>query len=183
MAAMEPMERSVRQLWTPDPWRQRMANFTIEDVLALPEDTRRVELRDGVMIEVPSPTIGHQNIGNLLWMWFWQRAPAEFRPVTALGILVDAKSTLEPDVVLTLADAPDEVHYLTPDQVVIVVEVVSPGTRRRDRLEKPADYAAAGVPYYWRVEQNPVRVHAYELGPDGTYQLAAFSWTSLYYDG
>jgi Uma2 family endonuclease len=108
-------------------------------------------------------------------MWFWQNAPAEFRPVTAVGVLVDARSTLEPDVVLTLADAPGEVHYLTPDQVVVVVEVVSPGTRRRDRLEKPADYAAAGVTYYWRVEQDPVHVYAYELGPDGIYQPAADS--------
>ncbi len=56
-----------------------------------------------------------------------------------------------------------------------MVEVVSPGTRRRDRLEKPADYAAAGVPYYWRIEQDPVHVYAYELGLDGTYQLAADS--------
>jgi Uma2 family endonuclease len=63
--------------------------------------------------------------------------------------------------------------------VLIAVEVVSRGTRRRDRFEKPADYAAAGIPHYWRVEQDPVHVYAYELGEDGTYRLAAESETEL----
>lgn len=43
----------------PDLWRQRVGNYIVEDVLALPDDAPRIELRDGVMIVVPSPTIGH----------------------------------------------------------------------------------------------------------------------------
>ncbi len=46
--------------WTLDPVKQRMAAYTLEDVLSLPDDAPRVELRDGVMIAVPSPSIGHQ---------------------------------------------------------------------------------------------------------------------------
>ena len=49
-------------MWTLDPVKQRMAAYTLEDVLSLPEDAPRVELRDGVMIAVPSPSIGHQQI-------------------------------------------------------------------------------------------------------------------------
>ena len=37
-------------MWTPDPIRQRLADHTLEDVLALPDDAPRVEFRDGVMI-------------------------------------------------------------------------------------------------------------------------------------
>ena len=36
--------------------------------------------------------------------------------------------------------------------VALVVEIVSPSTKKSDRLEKPAALAAAGVPAYWRVE-------------------------------
>jgi Uma2 family endonuclease len=48
--------------------------------------------------------------------------------------------------------------------VVLAVELVSPGTRRVDRFAKPGEYAAAGIRYYWRVEQDPVHVYAYRLG-------------------
>ncbi|SFP79370.1 Putative restriction endonuclease [Amycolatopsis arida] len=47
------------------------------------------------------------------------------------------------------------------------VELVSPSSRRRDRLDKPTLAAAAGIPYYMRVEimrrLNTAEVHLYEL--------------------
>jgi Putative restriction endonuclease len=56
---------------------------------------------------------------------------------------------------------------------------VSSGTKRRDRIEKPADYADAGIPFFWRIEQNPVHVYAYELTTNGSYTLVADSDTEL----
>jgi Uma2 family endonuclease len=165
-------------MWSPNPVRQRLANFFLEDVLNLPDDAPRVELRDGVMIVVPSPTIGHQNIGNLLWAWFRQHAPQEFLAVTAVGVAVGLKDSLEPDVLLVDATVAKTNHYVMPTDVVIAVEVVSPGTKRRDRLEKPAEYAAAGVMHFWRIEQDPVHVFAYDL-VDGRYELVADSDTEL----
>jgi Uma2 family endonuclease len=175
----QPIPAATRRAWTPDPVRQRLADHTIEDVLALPDDAPRVELRDGVMIVAPSPTIDHQDIAFLLWRWFRQNAPREFKATGGVGVVVSFGDTLEPDVVLVRAPVPGDHHYLLPEQVVIAVEVVSPGTKRRDRLEKPADYAAAGVPFFWRVEQNPVHVYAYELGADGAYKLTADSGSEL----
>src|ERR1041384_4534523 len=101
-----------RGMWSPDPIRQRLAVYTLEDVLYLPDDAPRVELRDGVMIVVPSPTIGHQNIGNLLWMWFRQRAPKEFVPATAIGVAVSASDTFEPDVLLLHGPVDLGHHYV-----------------------------------------------------------------------
>jgi len=60
------------------------------------------------------------------------------------------------------------------EQVLIAVEVVSPGTKRQDRFEKPVKYSAAGIPHYWRIEQDPVHVFAYDL-VDGRYELAGDS--------
>ena len=165
-------------MWSPDPVRQRLAAFNVEDVLDLPPDAPRVELRDGVMIGVPSPTIGHQDIGILLWTWFKRNAPEGTRPGTAVGVSIGFKDTFEPDVVLLRHPAADSSHYFEAAQVIIAIEIVSPGTKRRDRLEKPAEYAAAGIPHYWRIEQNPLHVFAYDL-VDGRYELAGDSDSEL----
>ena len=163
--------------WAPDPMRQRLADYTVEDVLTLPDGAPRVELSDGVMIVVPSPTVGHQDIGNLLWMWFRQNAPDLFRPGTAIGVLIGIKDTVEPDVIL-LREPVANHHYFSAEQVVIAVEVVSPGTKKRDRLQKPSILAAAGIVHCWRIEQDPVHVFAYDL-VNGQYELAADSDTEL----
>jgi Uma2 family endonuclease len=170
----QPTDPGAHRMWTPDTARQRLANYTIEDVLNLPDDAPRVELLDGVMIVVPSPTLGHQRIEFLLCQWFDAHAPREFTPTMATGVLVDDDLTLEPDVLLLHSHAVVlDRHFSTPDQVELVVEIVSKGTRRRDRFEKPALYGAAGVSYYWRIEQDPVHVFAYELVGDGSYRLVA----------
>jgi Uma2 family endonuclease len=171
----QPTEPWAHHRWTPDDARQRLANYTVEDVLALPDDAPRVELDNGVLVVVPSPTIGHQDIRNLLWMWFRQNAPTAFRPATAVGVVVTHTKTLEPDMVLLRTPVANEHHYVGPEQVLISVEIVSPGTKKRDRFYKPEAYARAGVPHYWRIEQSPVHVFAYDLAADGSYQLIADS--------
>jgi len=56
-----------------------------------------------------------------------------------------------------------------PADVLLAVEVVSPGSVSMDRLVKPAQYAAGGVPYYWRVELEPEpSLTAYRLPLAGT---------------
>lgn len=52
--------------------------------------------------------------------------------------------------------------------VAVAVEVVSPSSRAMDRVLKPAKYAAAGIPGYWRVESDPISLTAYTLR-DGRY--------------
>jgi len=165
-------------MWSPNPLRQRLANFFLEDVLNLPDDAPRVELRDGVMIVVPSPTYDHQDIAGLLWMWLRLHAPETLRASLATGVALSLDTTFEPDVLLVSAEVDGSRHYSMAERVELVVEVVSPGTRKRDRLEKPAEYAAAGIPHYWRVEQGPVHVFAYDL-VDGRYELVADSDTEL----
>ena len=51
--------------WCPDPMRQQRADYTLEDLLTLPDDAPRVELVDGVIQVTPSPTLGHQDISFL----------------------------------------------------------------------------------------------------------------------
>jgi Uma2 family endonuclease len=167
--------------WSPDPVRQRLADHTLDDVLTVPDDAPRVELVDGVMFVVPSPTFGHQRIGNLLWAWLNAHCPAHLTASTALGVALGANNSCEPDVMLHRADIGLDRHFLMPEDVTIVVEIVSPSTRRRDRMDKPFVYADAGIPYFWRIEQNPVHVYAYRLD-NGIYKEHAESSDELILD-
>ncbi|WBB54122.1 Uma2 family endonuclease [Verrucosispora sp. WMMD573] len=167
--------------WCPDPMRQQRADYTLEDLLALPDDAPRVELVDGVIHVTPSPTLGHQDISSLMWLWLRSHAPAHLRAAQAIGVGLSHNTSRQPDVLLCRAGLPADRSRLRPADVVLAVEVVSPGTRRVDRFAKPGEYAAAGIPFYWRIEQNPVRVYAYRLGdrigPGGErqYELVADS--------
>ena len=56
-----------------------------------------------------------------------------------------------------------------PEDVTLVAEIVSPGSRFMDWQAKPAIYAGAGIPSFWRAELEEVPViFAYGLS-DGRY--------------
>lgn len=71
-----------------------------------------------------------------------------------------------------LEDLHQAVHR--PAEFAIVVEVVSRDSRERDYHLKAREYAAAGIPEYWIVDEHPtdaydgiVRLHRLVLGADG----------------
>jgi 16S rRNA (adenine1518-N6/adenine1519-N6)-dimethyltransferase len=171
-------EPTAPAVWSPDPTRQRAKGYTLEDVFKLPDDAPRVELLDGVLSVVPSPSGGHQKLSVLLASWFMRHAPEEFETLVAVGVVTGVRNTLEPDLVLLHRPVDLDHHFFDPAQVALAIEIVSPSTRRRDRLEKPSEYAAAGVPHFWRIERHPTHVFAYDL-VDGRYELAAESTDEL----
>ncbi|MFF3565753.1 Uma2 family endonuclease [Streptomyces sp. NPDC002574] len=80
-----------------------------------------------------------------------------------------------PDIVVAdaAATATDEAG-IDAEAVLLVVELVPPGTRTMDRRLKPLLYAEAGIASYWRVEPDPApRLVITELG-GGRYDSA--SW-------
>lgn len=164
--------------WTPDPTRQAAADFTAEDLALLPDGApRQVEIIDGVMWVSPSPSGNHQRIGMRLGGWLDVHAPDALVVSLAVGVQVDIRNVLEPDVVLLRRPYAGGHHCYPADQAVLAVEIVSPGTIKRDRYAKPALYADAGIPHYWRIEQEDGRVHvfAYDITDDGVYRLVADS--------
>ncbi|MEU6499460.1 Uma2 family endonuclease [Streptomyces californicus] len=57
-----------------------------------------------------------------------------------------------PDVTVYRAETID-LPPTRPEHVLLVVEVVSPGSETTDRIVKVDQYAKAGIPCYWRIEQ------------------------------
>ena len=74
-------------------------------------------------------------------------------------------SNLVPDVTVLRPESSGAI-WSDPADVALVVEVETPASRRFDRLLKPALYADAGIPLYWRIERRGRPLHIHELGSD-----------------
>lgn len=76
------------------------------------------------------------------------------------------ENALVPDLVITRPGVSTRGRtWLEAEEVLCVVEVVSPGSRRLDRVTKPSAYAEAGIPFFWRVELAPFPERLHERVP------------------
>jgi Uma2 family endonuclease len=162
----------------PDVRRQLAASSGVDDLRSAPDDAGRFELFDGVRRNMPAPGYDHQDIGALLWFWLRKHAPGDFRATLGTGILVEDDTLVEPDVLLVDAPVVGSSFYCTPSQVKLAVEVFETARSHSDRLTRPGLSASIGIPHYWRIEQDPIRVFAYELVGD-RYEAVADSTDKL----
>jgi Uma2 family endonuclease len=127
-----------------DPW-------TVDDLYRLPDDVH-AEIMDGSLILSPSPTSWHQLAATRLSRVLEDAAASDFEVVASSGVQVRV-SYLEPDVAVVRADAAlANVKVFQPEDLLLVVEIVSPSNAGFDRREKPIRYGEAGIPHFWRVE-------------------------------
>lgn len=125
-----------------------------EDFLALPED-RRVELLDGGLLVSPAPRSPHQRMSSRLWMVLEFARPDGWEVLETVNVRAGPGRILIPDLAVVRRQGAATVVWDAVD-VVMVVEVVGPGSVATDRAIKPQLYAAAGIPHYLRVELGPV---------------------------
>jgi Uma2 family endonuclease len=139
---------AIEDVWT----RTRGRDWTWADLQEIPDDGHRYEIIDGSLYVSPSPSRAHQIAAGRVRDVLLAAAPADVEVVGTVDIELD-RSVFEPDVVVLPADLAYRTGGpLKPVEVLLAVEVVSPSSRRMDRLLKPAVLADAGVPAYWRVE-------------------------------
>src|SRR5262245_5980284 len=139
--------------------------LTYEDLLNFPDDGQRHELIDGEHYVTPSPNIRHQvlvvrlvtALANHL-----SQHPVGSVFCAPLDCVFTNFDVVEPDVLVVLGDQ----HEILTEQNVrgapaIVIEILSPGTSRRDRGIKRDLYERGGVREYWIVDpvRNSIQVH------------------------
>ena len=131
--------------------------WTYPDLVALPEDQLRHELIDGEHVVTPSPGTVHQSILlNLvrLLLPYLDRCGLGRMLVAPFDVRLSFFTVVVPDLVYFTAERfarfVNEKHATAaPD---LVVEILSPGTRRRDKGRKRAVYDRGGVREYWIVD-------------------------------
>jgi Uma2 family endonuclease len=131
----------------------------LEEWHALPEDTsRRFELVEGVLSVAPRPSPRHQRLAGLLARAVDDSLPTEWCAVTEIEVVLEGGATPTvrvPDVVVLHSAAVDGRPRVVPADVLAVVEVLSPGSHRTDRVTKLAEYAEAGIARYAILDDGP----------------------------
>jgi Uma2 family endonuclease len=142
----------------------QVGNWTLEDLLDLPDDGNRYEVIDGNLIVTPPPMDWHQAVSGLLFEQLRAACSSEWLVLLESYVNYGGDGR-QPDLLVGRRSAlRREGFNFTPDVVGLVVEVVSPSSRRTDRLAKPAEYADQGIPLFWRVELDPeLVVHPFRL--------------------
>lgn len=162
--------------------RPPAGGWTADDLDKLPNLPPHTELIDGSLVLVSPQTNFHSRAIRLLDNTLLDQVPDELDVIREMTIKLNKRNRPEPDVLVFRAGAdtgPTQTWY-RPEDVVIAVEVVSEDSEDRDREVKPRKYAEAGIPYYWRVEENeglPV-VYVYELDP----ATKAYGLTGIFHD-
>jgi Uma2 family endonuclease len=140
--------------------------ITVADLTALSEANPllRYELSpEGTIEATMTPRSRHNGIIAELMFWLHGHLPDATRRIYQdTGVMTRTEGGTgyrQPDLMLFTQEPPDD-QYLDPALVILVVEVVSPSTRRIDFEEKIREYATSGIPHYWIVDADEnVRMH------------------------
>jgi Uma2 family endonuclease len=149
--------------------------WTYEDYLQLPDDGNRYEIIEGVLYVTNAPNSDHQftvteasaelrnfvkahKLGQVLVAPFEVHLAARTRPVQP-DILFVRKERWPKGRVAYFSGAPD-----------LIVEVISPGSVRTDRVIKFTVYELAGVAEYWLANPHTRTVEVYTWS-NGEYAL------------
>jgi Uma2 family endonuclease len=139
-----------------EPWPHPQGPWTVDDWMTLPHDGKRYEIIDGSLLVSPVPVVRHQVIAGGLVGMLRAASPEHLGVVEAVGLRLGPERLLIPDVVVASAEVlVSEAATLAPDDVALVIEVVSPSSVAMDNVMKPHLYAKAGIPAMWRVALRP----------------------------
>lgn len=147
-----------------------IGGLTAADYDALPEEVcRQIEVVDGAIFVSPSPRRSHQLVVHELVSALKSACGPRFRVVSDVDLRLRDIPLLNrrPDIVVYDSSLPDDI-VLRPEHCLLVVEVMSPGSVTTDQVDKPAEYAAAGITHFWRVEfddEHKPTMFQYRLDP------------------
>jgi Uma2 family endonuclease len=153
-----------------------LGSSTVEDWLLedQPADGSRLELILGYLYMTPPPTGSRQHAAFVLACVLREALVASGRddlhvlPAVGVRLSTAYRTGVIPDVAVVDVD----VHHTSfaPENLVLAVEVWSPGNTREERDTKIAAYAGARVQYLWVVElpgAEPARFWGYRFGENG----------------
>jgi Uma2 family endonuclease len=153
-----------------------LPRMSLAEWAALPEDEDG-ELVDGCLVEEEVAELTHEAIVSWLIgaLRLWAIVRGGFVFGSELKLAVRPRHGRKPDVSVYLpGDPTPRGRSLVRVPPGIIVEVISKSPRdvRRDRIEKPDEYAAFGVRFYWLIDPVARTLEIFELAADGRYVRA-----------
>ncbi|HUF49792.1 MAG TPA: Uma2 family endonuclease [Longimicrobiales bacterium] len=129
--------------------------WTYEEYARLPDDGNRYEVIDGEVCVTPAAGTRHQRVVRMLLVpldsYVSQHRLGEI--FSDIDLLFQDGEFFRPDLLFVPREAASGLKerglYAMPG---LVIEVLSPGSQRHDRVTKPARYREFGVPEYWVVD-------------------------------
>jgi Uma2 family endonuclease len=154
---------------TAEPWPEAGQLFTVDDLDRMPDDGRRYELVDGVLVVSPAPRIPHQEVSSELLVQLRQACPAGLSAISAPGVRMSDDTELIPDLVVITRDQLSARRITRPP--LLAVEIQSPSTALFDLNTKKAVYERFSIASYWVVvpDVDQPELIAFELR-DGRYR-------------
>ena len=141
---------------------RKQASWTYEEVLALIDEqgdrSVRYEFADGELLVTPAPGGYHQRIilalYNILRPYVEAHRLGEIRLGPSPVHLVE-NTIFQPDLHIVPSEEGRRPRADVPvTRSLLIVEVLSAGSERHDRVTKRGEYQRAGVPEYWIVDQG-----------------------------
>jgi Uma2 family endonuclease len=138
--------------------------LTVADYLALGEepDDVRYELQEGNLVMSPKPVPEHQIAVSELVLQLRGQVPDDLRAIFDIDVDLQLVPPAGPGTVrapgiavvtrAALARRRQQGGVIHANELRLAVEVVSPGSRRVDKVFNHSEYADAGIPHYWVVD-------------------------------
>lgn len=155
--------------------------ISFEDYLAHNDGTdSRYELVDGKLVLMNPPKGLHLLIADLLDMHFKaeiQRSKRPWRSLREAGVRTGASKSRLTDLCVATVEQVREIideSAVFQSPPLLIVEIVSPDSVKRDYRYKRSEYAALEVPEYWIVDPLESKVTVLLL-EEGLYEEAVYT--------
>jgi len=159
--------------------------MTYEEFLDWADEDTWAEWVDGEVIILSPASLLHQALDTFLLSVL-----TSFVSFRDLGIVLGPPFQMktgpelpgrEPDVIFVAREHLDRLRDVYLDGPAdLVVEIVSPDSRTRDRQDKLHEYEEGGVPEYWVLDPFRREAKFYQLGEDGSYYLVSPDENGVY---
>jgi Uma2 family endonuclease len=152
------------------------SGLSYDDYAAI-DDGNRYELVSGQLeLMSPAPSVIHQLVSFEMQKTISRSSESNYIILHApVDLILSSKEVRQPDIILIHRS---RIDILSKRGVIgapdLVVEILSPSTLKRDKIDKLKTYAHFGIPEYWVIEPETGVLEQYALGD------ARFELTNIY---
>ncbi len=157
---------------------QAAGAWTLADLDRLPDDGNRYEVIDGELFVTPAPSPVHEVLAAALQDLLQPYVKKEQlgRAYTGKSVIQTKKSQVEPDLLVRAVPQPIPEEWPAMPTPILVVEVLSGITQRRDQIQKRAFYLRSGVAEYWIVNRWDRTIQSITANADDMIADKHLSW-------